>query len=99
MSDLLLRQLAQACAARLAGKVQSAVNQVVQQELAGTIQEILREQYPGESLKVYVAKRPGGSRRERDNLIRTRYNGKNAEDLARDFELNVRQVYRIVGRR
>lgn len=95
MSEFLIRSLAQACAPKIAAKVESAVLATVRAELPGVIADVLREQYPGETLKLYVAKRSAASRRDRDAAIRAAYTGHNARDLAARFGLSPKQIHRI----
>ena len=95
MSDLQLRSLAQACAPRIAAKVEAVVLQTVRDELHGTIEAVLREQFPGETLRLYVSKKPVTARRDRDNAIRQQFNGRNTRELAASFGLSIKQIYRI----
>lgn len=95
MSDLQIRALAAACAPRIAAKVEAAVVATVRAELAGTIEAVLREQFPGETVRLYVPKRSTASRRDRDNAIRQQFNGRNCKDLAARFGLSIKQVHRI----
>lgn len=97
MSDLLIRELAMACAEKLGSRVESAVQQTVRECLPGTIEAVLREQYPGETLRLYVPKRSAASRRDRDAAIRAMYNGRNAKEISHKFGLSVRMVFNIVG--
>jgi Mor family transcriptional regulator len=65
--------------------------------LPDVIEGILREQYPGEQVKFYVAKKPGNLRRERDAAIRAEYNGRNARALATKYGISARMVFNIVS--
>ena len=95
-STLTIRDLATRAAAH--PRIEQAVNAALRQELPGVIEGILREMYPGETLRLYVPKRSVTSRGERDRLIRQEYNGRNVKALANRFGLNVRTVFRIVQR-
>ncbi len=99
MSDYMIRQLAAACAPRIAAKVEAAVLQTVRDELPGTIAAVLREQFAGETLNIYVSKRPVTVLRDRDNAIRAQFTGRNYQELAVRFKLSVKQIRRIVGTR
>lgn len=95
----MLRTLAAACAPRIASKVEAAVVSTVRAELPAIIEAVLREQYQGETLRVYVSKRPGSMRRLRDQAIRAKYDGRNVKALAKEFGLAARTVFRIVSGR
>ena len=97
MSDLLIRQLAEACAPRIAAKVEEAVVATVRAELPGVVADVLREQYAGETVNLYVAKRSAASRRDRDAMLRQCFNGRNAAQLSVQTGLSIRQVMRIVA--
>lgn len=97
MSDLMLRTLASACAPRIAAKVEQVVVDTVRAELPAIIEAVLREQYPGETLRLYVSKRPGAIRRLRDEAIRAKYTGRNAVALAKEFGVSPRWVYKVVS--
>lgn len=99
MSDLMLRMLAAACAPKIAEKVEAAVVSTVRAELPSIIEAVLREQYPGETLRIYISKRPGSMRRMRDDAIRAKYNGTNVKSLAQEFKLSARMVFKIVSGR
>lgn len=97
MSEYMIRKLAAACAPKIAEKVEAAVLETVRAELPGTIEAVLREQFPGETVRLYVPKRSAASRRDRDNMIRARYNGRNARELAAETGLSIKQVHRIAN--
>lgn len=99
MSDLMLRTLAAACAPRIAARVEQAVVSTVRAELPTIIEAVLRETYPGETLRLYVSKKPGAMRRLRDDAIRAKYTGSNAAALAKEFGLSARMVFKIVSGR
>lgn len=96
MSDLTLRELAAACAPKIAAKVEQAVVETVRAELAGVLEQVLAERYPGETFRHYAASRPAAMRRDRNNAIRARYNGRNAAELAREFGVSARMIFKIV---
>lgn len=97
MSDIMIRQLAAACAPRIAAKVEAAVIATVRAELPGTIADVLREQFPGETVRLYIPKRSVASRRDRDAAIRAQYNGRNLKQLAAEFKLSPKQIHRIAN--
>lgn len=93
MSNFLIRTLAQKAAAH--PSVENAVMGAIRDTLPGVIESLLREQYGGENIKLYVAKKGSTERKNRDGLIRARYNGTNADQLAGQFDLSASQVRRI----
>jgi Mor family transcriptional regulator len=97
MSDLMIRELASACAEKMGIHVESAVQKTVRDHLPAAIEAVLRERYQGEVLHIYVAKRSPASRRDRDAAIRTMYNGRNAKAIAHQFGLSISQVFRIAA--
>ena len=97
MSDFMIRSLAAACATKLASTVEAAVVKTVRDQLPGAIEAVLREQYPGETVRIYVPKRSVSSRRDRDAAIRTQYNGRNVQELSARFGLSRAMIFRIVG--
>lgn len=96
MNDLLIRQIAEQCAPRLSVAVESAVQEIIRQQLPGAIAAVLRESFAGEQLRVYVPKMPRASRRERDALILAR-RGSHPKEVAREAGCSVRQVYAVWG--
>ena len=94
-STLTIRDLA----TRAAGhpNIEKAVNQALRAELPGVIESILRDMYPGETLRLYVPKRSVTSRGERDRLIRQEYNGRNVKQLATKYGLTPRMVFNVVA--
>lgn len=94
-STLLLRDLASAVAAH--PRIETAVMGAIRAELPGVIESILRDRYPGEQVRLYVAKKPPTMRRERDVAIRAEYTGHNAKALANKYGISARMVFRIVG--
>jgi Mor family transcriptional regulator len=97
MSDLMIRNLAIAAAEKLAGKVEAVVQQTIREQLPSAVEAVLREQYPGETVRIYVPRRSLQMRRERDAAIRAMYNGHNAKAIAHQFGISARMVFNIVG--
>ena len=97
MSEYHLRNLAEACAPRIAARIDAAIRQVIRDELPEVVQEVLREQHAGGSLSLYVAKSPGRTRGERNAAIRARYNKHNAKTLAAEFGISESLVFKIVA--
>lgn len=97
MSDLMIRNLAIAAAEKLAGKVEAVVQQTIREQLPSAVEAVLREQYPGETVRIYVPRRSLQMRRERDAAIRAMYNGRNANEIAHRFGLSISQVFRIAS--
>jgi Mor family transcriptional regulator len=93
-STLTIRDLA----TRAAGhpNIERAVNQALRSELPGVIEGILRDMYPGETLRLYVPKRSVSLRGERNRLIVQEFNGRNAKALAIKYGLTPRMVYNVV---
>lgn len=96
MSDLLIRQLAEACAPRIAPAVEAAVVATVRTELPLVIDAVLREMFQGESIKLYISKKPRSVRKMRNDAIRAEYNGNNVKALAKKHGIAPRTVYRIL---
>lgn len=97
MSEFLIRNLAARAACH--PKIESAVMGALRATLPGVINDLLREEFAGETLRFYVSKRHDRTdRRERDLLIRARFTGSNHADLATQFGITVRQVRNIIGK-
>ena len=96
MSNFHIRDLAQACAPRICAAVERVVIETVRAELPRTIEAVLREQFPGETLRLYVPKLSVASRRDRDIAIRAQFTGRNHGELSRRFGLSIKQIARIV---
>lgn len=92
---LMVRDLANAAASH--PKIETAVNAALKSALPGVIEEILSQQYGGQKIEIYVAKRSASSRRDRDNAIRAKFNGRNTKALSNEFKLSMRQIMRICG--
>lgn len=97
MSELMIRNLAQACAAELGPHVDQAVSDIVRQRLPTVIEKILRRDYPGETVRLYIPKKPVSLRRDRDVAIRAQYTGHNVKELAHRFGLSQSHIFRIVS--
>lgn len=97
MSEAFIRNLAMACVPKIAAKVELAVMQAVRDELPKVIESTLHEMYGGENVRFYVSKRGLNERRERNALIRARFDGSNFDELAGQFSISARTVRRIVG--
>lgn len=92
---LMIRDLAAAVASH--PRIEQAVMGAIRAELPDVIETILRDRYPGEQVRLYVAKKPPTLRRERDAAIRAEYNGHNAKALAAKYGIGVRMVFNIIG--
>ena len=95
MAEMSIRNLAAACAPRIAAKVEAAVVQSVRAELPGTIEQVLSEMFPGETVRIYIPKKPVTARRDRDVAIRALWTGRNAHLLSTQFHLSPRTIFRI----
>lgn len=89
MSELLIKQLG----------IQVARHPDFQKAMEVTISSVLMtvitREFAGERFALYVAKRPALMRRERDNSIRSEWNGKNCMELSKRHSLTPRMVRRI----
>lgn len=90
-SEYRVRCLAEYIAPRIMPRIGSALNEVFKVQLPGLLMEAIR----AEISTAYAPKGSVSARRERDNLIRARFNGRNAGDLAEQFSLSSRHVRRI----
>lgn len=97
MSEFMIRNLATACAEEIGPHVDHAVSEVVRQRLPATIERILRRDYAGETLRLYVPKKPVSARRDRDSAIRKQYTGHNVKALATQFGLSQSMIFKIVS--
>lgn len=90
-SEFHVRTLAERITPRIAPSVETAILAAVRAELPRLLMEELRTMLPEHTPK-------GGSVRkgERNALIRARYNGKNAGDLAKEFGLHPGHVRKLV---
>ena len=94
-STMILRDLAVAAAGH--PRIEQAVSAAIRQELPGVIESILRDQFPGETVRIYVAKRSTTSRRDRDIAIRAKYTGHNVKALSSEFGITPRMVFNIIS--
>lgn len=90
-SEYRVRCLAEYIAARIQPKVEAAIAEVFRAHMPALLMEAIRAEIGHE----HAPKGSAGARRERDNLIRARFNGRNAGELAKQFSLSSRQVQRI----
>jgi len=95
MSDFLMRTLAMKAASH--PKIETAVMGAIRDTLPGVIEGLLRDGFAGETVRFYVAKTGREDRKARDGLIRARFNGTNAAELAGQFGISVSQVRRIMS--
>ena len=97
MSEYMIRNLATACAAELVPHVDQAVSEVVRPRLPATIERILRRDYAGETLRLYVPKKPVSARRGRDEAIRLQDTGHHVKALSTQFGLSQSMIFKIVS--
>jgi Mor family transcriptional regulator len=90
---LMVRDLANAAASH--PKIETAVNAALKAALPSVIEEILSQQYGGQKIELYVAKRSASSRRDRDIAIRAKFNGRNIKELSNEFKLSISQITKI----
>lgn len=89
-SEYRVRSLAERIAPRIAPKVEAALLACIRAELPGMLMDELRREIPE-----FTPKRSVTARRDRDNLIRARFTGRNAAELSAQFGLSIKQVMRI----
>jgi hypothetical protein len=90
-SEYRVRTLAEHIAPRIQPKVEAAIAEVFRAHMPGLLMEAIRAEIGFE----HAPKGSAAARRDRDNLIRSRFNGRNAVELAGQFGLSVKQVVRI----
>jgi len=90
---VLLRNLAEQAAVH--PKIKNAVSEELTKNLPGVIEEILSAQYGGQHITMYIPKRAASSRRDRNQLLRAKFTGRNTAQLASEFKMSIRQVMRI----
>jgi Mor family transcriptional regulator len=95
MSETLIRNLAEACAPKIAPHVEAAVQSVVREHLPGVLMNVLREMSGTGEIRLYAPKITRAERKARSAAIRDRYNGRNAAELAREYGLHPKAVIRI----
>lgn len=93
MSDFLMRNLAMKAASH--PKIESAVMGAIRDTLPGVIEGLLRDGFAGETIRLYVPKTGRDDKKVRDGLIRARFNGTNAVELAGQFGISAKQILRI----
>lgn len=90
-SEFHVRTLADRIAPRIAPAVEVAVLASVRAELPSLLMDELRRMLPDSTPKGSTA-----ARKTRDQLIRARYTGRNANALAEEFGLSAVHIRRIV---
>jgi hypothetical protein len=90
-SEYRVRTLAEHIAPRILPKVEAALGNVFREHLPGMLMEAIRAEIGTE----HAPKGSAAARRDRDALIRARYNGRNAVELSAQFGLSAKQVTRI----
>lgn len=90
-SEYRVRTLAEHIAPRIQPKVEAAINEVFRAHLPGLLMDAIRHELGNE----HAPKGSSAARRDRDNLIRARFTGHNAGELAGQFGLSIKQVVRI----
>jgi len=63
--------------------------------VGGVLQTVITANFAGERFSLYAAKRPASQRQARDIAIRSSWNGKNCEQLAKQHSLTPRMVRKI----
>lgn len=89
-SEYRVRSLAERIAPRIAPKVEAALLDCIRAELPALLMDELRRDLPE-----FTPKHSTALRRERDNLIRARFTGRNAVELAGQFGISAKQIMRI----
>lgn len=89
-SECRVKSLAERIAPKIAPKVEAALLACIRAELPALLMDELQREIPDLTPKVNPARR-----RDRDNLIRARFTGGNAGELAGQFGLSAKQVLRI----
>ena len=90
-SEFHVRTLAERIAPRIAPSVEVALVAAIRAELPRLLMDELRTMLPE-----HTPKGSNAHKRQRNELIRARYNGSNSADLAREFGLHVAHVRKIV---
>lgn len=94
----LLAQLAERAATH--PKLEGAVLGAVRATLPGVIQSVLRELFPGETVRLYVPKIGTDTRAERDARIAAALDaGKSVAEIVQEFKLPKTTVHRAKLRR
>jgi len=89
-SEYRVKCLAERIAPKMAPKIEAALLDCIRAELPAMLMDELRRELPE-----MTPKHSQAIRRERDNLIRARFNGNNAAELSTQFGLSIKQVVRI----
>ena len=55
----------------------------------------VRENYAGQAFRIYVRKESTQQKRQRNEAIRAAYTGHNCKQLAAQFGLSMRQIFKI----
>lgn len=90
-SEYRVRTLAEHIAPRILPKVEAALVDVFKAHLPDLLMDAIRAEIGAE----HAPKGSASGRRARDNLIRARYTGRNAAELAEQFGLSSKQILRI----
>jgi hypothetical protein len=89
-SEYRVRALAENIAPKIAPKVEAVLLECIRAELPALLMDELRKALPE-----HTPKHSASMKRQRDGLIRARYNGSNASDLGSQFGLSAKQIARI----
>lgn len=89
-SEYRVKCLAERIAPKIAPKVEAALLACIRAELPAMLMDELRRDLPE-----FTPKHSNSIRRDRDNLIRARWTGRNAAELSTQFGLSIKQVTRI----
>ena len=76
--------------------MQTALLRAVQETLPNVIEGILRSEFAGDTLRLYIPKNSPGSKQERAARIRAGFTGHNYAELAKQERISSRQVRRII---
>lgn len=90
-SEYRVRTLAEHIAPRIQPKVEAAIAEVFRAHMPGLLMEAIRAEIGTE----HAPKGSAAGRRDRDNLIRARFTGRNATELSAQFGLSAKQIMRI----
>ena len=90
MSEMFIRNLAHRVCAH------PEFHRAMETAVTTVLTTVLHEDFAGEKVKFYVSKHPASQRRERDSIIRARFNGSNIQQLSAEFGISPRMVRNIV---
>lgn len=90
-SEYRVRTLAEHIAPRIQPKVEAAIAEVFRAHMPGLLMDAIRAEIGVE----HAPKGSAAGRRDRDNLIRARFTGRNTTLLATQFGLSAKQIVRI----